>query len=359
LFLGGSAARNAASKGGKKMRAVRYSGRIGIIGSMSLFLLICFFSLSNSWAKDIYPAQDINFVCYAQPGGIFDVMARGMTPFLTKWLREVSPGAKGGAINVKNMTGGAGQQACNHVFREAKPDGYTIGDFNRGNLYRFQVSDEKLPFDVMKFSYLFSITNVNRIMISSKKSNIRTWEEMIAFSKKEPLKWAVSAVGGSEHIEAIYVKETLGINAKFTKWGAQSAVVSAIMRGDAHVTLINNVPVEPLIKAKEVNHLLSFTEKRLDPQVPTIGEKGFPQVEKNVGGKGGNVIIAPPNLDPEARRIIIAAGRKMLVDPAFLAFADKIQADIDPLFDKDVWGALNENLNFYKMMAPTLKKYLE
>ena len=313
----------------------------------------------RAMGKDIYPAADINYICHSQTGGAFDIMARGMAPYLTKWLRVVSPGAKGGEIKVKNMVGGNGAKATQYMFSDVKPDGYTIGDFNRGNFYRFVMSGEKLPFDVMKLSWLFSLSNVTRVMVSNKKSPIKTWENMLAFSKKEPLKWAVGSIGASEHIEAIYLKELVKIPAKFTTWGNQAAVVGAIIRGDAHVTLINYSAVKSLIDAKEVNLLVSFTDKRLDPYVPTIKEKGYPQTLSNIGGPGGSTNIGPPHIDPEAKRILVAAAKKMVADPEFLAFAKNVGVDIDPLFDKDFDELIESNRKFYEQMGPTLKTYLE
>ncbi len=331
---------------------------LGTIASMlALFAVLCL--PAQAPAKDIYPAGDINFICHTKSGGAFDIMARGMAPYFTKWLRAVSPGAKGGELKVKNMTGGNGGKACQYMFSDAKPDGYTIGDFNRGNFYRFVLSGEKMPFDVMKFSWLFSLSNVTRVMVSNKKSGITSWDGMLAAAKKEPLKWAVGSIGASEHIEAIYLKELVGIPAKFTTWGSQSAVLGAIIRGDAHVTLINLNAVKTLIDAKEVNFLVSFTEKRLHPQVPTIKEKGYGQTLGNVGGPGGNTTIGPPRMDPEARRIVVAAAKKMVTDPEFLAFAKTIGSDIDPLFDKDMDDLIAANSRFYEQMGPTLKKYLE
>lgn len=321
--------------------------------------IISFCLSGQATAKDIYPAGDINYICHTQTGGAFDIMARGMAPYLTKWLRVVSPGAKGGEIKVKNMTGGNGAKASQYMFSDAKPDGYTIGDFNRGNFYRFVLSGEKLPFDVMKFSWLFSLSSDTRVMITNKKSPITSWESMLAFAKKEPLKWAVSSIGASEHIEAIYLKELAKIPAQFTTWGDQASVVGAIIRGDAHVTLINYSAVKSLIDAKEVNLLVSFTEKRLDPRVPTIKEKGYPQTLANIGGPGGSTNIGPPNIDPEAKRILVAAARMMAADPEFLAFAKTVGVDIDPLFEKDFEGLIESNRKFYEQMGPTLKNYLE
>lgn len=193
-------------------------------------VLIFFGSLTTAMAADVYPADDITFICHSQPGGGYDITARGMAPFLSQNLREVSPGAKGGNVKVKNMTGGAGAKACEYIFKDAKPDGYTIGDFNRGSLYNFLLGGEKLPFDVTKFTFLFSSTDVNRVLVSSTRGPIKTWEDMLASSKKEPLRWAVSTAGGSEHLDTIYVKETTGIPAKITIWGSTSATNAAIIR---------------------------------------------------------------------------------------------------------------------------------
>ena len=331
---------------------------LGLVRMMvAAFVLILFCSVAKTNAKEIFPAGDITFICYAQPGGAFDIMGRGMTPYISKYFKEVSPGCKGGDIKVKNMTGGSGEKATYYLFNDAKPDGYTFGDFNRGNLYKFILSEEKLPFDITKFTWLFSVYNVRRVLISSKKSPITSWETMITASKKAPLKWALGSVGGSETIESIYFKETVGIPIKLTNWGSQSAMIGAIIRGDANVALINIQAVRALLDAKEVNFLASFSEKRLDPQTPTTNEKGFPQLAQHIGGKGGETTIAPPNLDPEAKRIIVAAAKKAFADPEFQAFCKKIGVELDPLYDKEHEEALRDNLRFYKDLLPTLQKY--
>ena len=341
-----------------KRRREQQSLRPAAILMVAMFAISLCLS-SQAMAKDVYPASDINYVCHSQTGGAFDIMARGMAPYLTKWLRVVSPGAKGGEIKVKNMVGGNGAKATQYMFSDVKPDGYTIGDFNRGNFYRFVLSGEKLPFDVMKLSWLFSLSNVTRVMVTNKKSPIKSWDSMLAYAKKEPLKWAVGSIGASEHIEAIYLKELVKIPAKFTTWGNQAAVVGAIIRGDAHVTLINYSAVKSLIDSKEVNLIVSFTEKRIDPQVPTIKEKGYPQTLANIGGPGGSTNIGPPHIDPEAKRLLVAAAKKMVVDPEFLAFAKNVGVDIDPLFDKDFDELIESNRKFYEQMGPVLKNYLE
>jgi len=107
-----------------------------LMGAMGGASLISSLPLSLPAAtKDVYPAEDINWVCYSSAGGGYDLTARSSAPFLTKALREVSPNAKGGNVKVTNMTGGAGAKAAYYLFNDARPDGYTIGDINRGSFY--------------------------------------------------------------------------------------------------------------------------------------------------------------------------------------------------------------------------------
>ena len=49
-----------------------------------------------AFAKDAYPADKITWISPYKAGGGFDLVARGISPYLTKYLRELSPGAKGG-----------------------------------------------------------------------------------------------------------------------------------------------------------------------------------------------------------------------------------------------------------------------
>jgi len=323
-----------------------------------LITLIFFFPLNSlAVTKEIYPAKDITFICYSRPGGGYDITARGSAPFLTKALKEVSPGAKGGNIQVKNMTGGAGAKAAQYLYYDAKPDGYTIGDFNRGNLYKFTIGKEKLPFNVRDFTFLYSLTVVNRVLVSGKRSGISSWEMLLAKAKKEPIKIAVSTVGGSEHLDTIYIKETLGLNAILTNWGSTSQTDAALIRGDSDVTVVSYDSIQSLVDAGELNILVTFTEKRILPNVPTIVEKGYPQIPKNVGGRGGKIVIAPPRLDPEAKRILTTAAQRMVRDQGFLEFCKKTGTELDPLFGKDLEDLLEENMKFYKEMAPIYKKY--
>lgn len=318
-------------------------------------LILSSFSLTSvALAKDPYPADTLSWICHSKPGSGFDIAARGFSPFLSKYLKEVSPGAKGGEINVKNVTQAMGRKAYADIYN-AKPDGYTIGDINIGHVSQFIFDADKPPFDVNKFVWLVRTAMTTRLLIGNKKG-LATWEEMVAASKKAPLKWSVGTMGSSGHIESAIVAETVGLQAKFLPAGGPPEQINAVLRGDVQVAWISEDSVKALAEAKEVNVLVSFTDQRLFPDVPTIKEKGYPQVIPYVGNH--RLIMGPPNFDPDAKNILLAAAKKAMADPEYVTFCTKVGLTPAPLLGKDVEDLMARYIKFYTDMAPTLKKYL-
>jgi tripartite-type tricarboxylate transporter receptor subunit TctC len=327
-----------------------------LVGMLAAFFILSSFSLfaMKGMAQSVYPAKDIEFLCYTEPGGGYDTLARGMAPFFTKHLRAVSPGAKGGEIKVKNMTGAGGAKQVTYLYKDAKPDGYTIGDFNRGNAYNFTYGKNKLPFDVMEVTFLSSLARSNRILLSRR---FKTWEEMLGAAKKESLTFVSSNPGAAQNLDTIFFKEGVGMSGKVANAGGTALAVSALLRGDGDIYVIDHASGKALMESKEVNALVSFTAERVEPNVPTVVEKGFPQLLRTVGGQGSRVLIAPPKLNPEAKRILIAAIKRMVDDPEFKSYCEKIKIDLEPTFDKDAENIIGDYIDLLRKNSEILKKY--
>lgn len=132
--------------------------------------------------KEVYPAEKILWICPYKAGAGFDLTARALSHYLTKYFPIVSPGAKGGEFVIKNMTEGGGVRAYNTIYH-ADPNGYTVGDFNIGFISNAIVSPTKLDFEIQKFTWLFRTGVTTRILIANKKG-LSSWKEMLEVSKK-------------------------------------------------------------------------------------------------------------------------------------------------------------------------------
>ncbi len=318
-----------------------------VLTSFSLFII-------GAMAQDVYPSKEITLICNSPAGGGFDIFARMVAPYMGKYLKELSSNAKGGEIKIKNMSGASGLQAYESVLR-AKPDGYTYGDFNSGSLFSMLYGSQKIGFDPREYTWLFSLTRVQRVLISSKRG-LATWEELVAKSKKEPLTLLVPQFGTSAHLDCIAAVEITKIPAKIVSMEGTADVVNAVIRGDADAGLVAYDSVATVCEAKEVNTLVSFTEERILPWVPTIIEKGFPDCTKYMR-RVSKHYMAPPNLDAEAERLLVAAARKMLDDPKFRDFLVKRKADVRPIYGKELKETVKEEIQDFEKWAPIYKKY--
>ena len=318
-----------------------------ILGSFGFFAL-------GAMAQDVYPSKEITLTCNSAAGGGYDIYARMVAPYMTKYLKELSPNAKGGDVKVKNMPGASGLQAYEYVL-QAKPDGYTFGDFNSGSLYAMLYGSQKIGFDPRSYTWLFSLTKTTRVFISNKKG-LATWEELVAKSKKEPLTLIVPQFGTTAHLDCICAVEITKIPAKIVAMEGTADVVNAVIRGDADAALVSYDSVSTVAEAKEVNTLVSFTEEKILPWVPTIVEKGFPDCTKYMR-RIGRHFMAPPNLDPERERLLVAAGRKMLADPGFIDFLIKRKSDVQPLFGKELKESVKVEIEDIDKWVPIFKKY--
>jgi len=112
---------------GKKRSGKRWMGRrdfLKLTGFLGVLLLLGLWGspISSASAAEVYPADKIRWIIPYSPGGGFDLIARGLTPFLTKYLREASPKARGGELMIKNEPGASGQKAYSITYG-SRPDG--------------------------------------------------------------------------------------------------------------------------------------------------------------------------------------------------------------------------------------------
>ena len=106
------------------------------------------FGLVNVQAQDFYQGKTIRVIVATTPGGGFDAYSRMLTRHMGKYI----PGHP--AFVVENMPGAGFLIGTNYLYRQAKPDGLTLGNWI-GTLVLHQVMGRKgVEFDARKFEYV-------------------------------------------------------------------------------------------------------------------------------------------------------------------------------------------------------------
>ena len=317
-----------------------------VIGSLS--------DLPFSFAKDIYPAEKITCIIPHRAGGGFDLIFRGFSRYLTKYLREVSPGAKGGDIVIKNEPAASGIKGSNMVYN-ARPNGYTMGALESALATQTVLSE--LDFDLQKFTYLVRVNTATRVVITNKKG-FASWEEMLKSAKVRDLKWGVGQFGSAPHVDSIILKETLGIPARLIPFGGASENLNALLRGDIEVSAVSGESAKALLDAGELRLLADLTGKGESSGIPTIKDLGHPELTEKLGGQ--RFVICPPNLPNDTKTILINAFRKVFTDQEFVVWAKKSEIPLSPLYGDEAQRAAIDIFKYFQQdLKPILMKYLK
>ena len=115
------------------------------------------------YGKDLYPSTKIQYIVPNKPGGGYDIITRAMSPYITKYLQKLTPGAKGGGIVVRNE-----ERKGYPILFNAKPDGYTIGIMDTTPYIDNLLGEMEVDFT--KYTFLHVAISTTKLIVANKKS---------------------------------------------------------------------------------------------------------------------------------------------------------------------------------------------
>ena len=258
-------------------------------------------------AQDKYPSKIINWVGPYAAGGNADNRSRQVARLMQATL--------GQTIIIDNKAGGGGNIGTD-VIAKAKPDGYTIGMGNFAPLAVNHALFKKLNFD--PFVDLVPIMLIERgplILMVRNESPYKTVKDVVAAAKAKSghLSYASGGIGGTHHLSGALFEHTAGIDMIHAPYKSGSAGANDLMGGQVDMMFEQMYAAMPSIKGGRLRALAITSKARspLLPDIPTMGEAGYPAVEV-LNWQG---LIGPKGLPAEVVKILNAAGNKALQDP--------------------------------------------
>jgi len=152
-----------------------------------------------------YEGKNLTIIVGYSPGGGYDRLSRVIAKHLPRYI----PGKP--TVLVQNMPGAGSIIAANHVFNLAKPDGLTIGIFNRGMAFAQLLKAEGIRFDLKKFNWVGSAAVETATLALRTDLPFKTVDDIL--KTKEPIN--VGSAGGPTDSNTQFVlllKEFLKIN---------------------------------------------------------------------------------------------------------------------------------------------------
>ncbi len=304
---------------------------------------------SYAKAKELYPSERIAYVVPNAPGGGYDIIGRAIGPYLTKYLRLLTPGATGGGIVVKNE-----ERKGYRILATGKPDGYMIGMMDSTPYIETLLGTAEVDFT--KYTFLQAIVSTTKVVVANKKG-FGSWNEVMDAMKKETIRMGVGFFGRGNHVCGIIANEKMGTKFKLVPFRGTAESMGALIRGDVGVVMVSEDSAKALIDSKEVKVLLRFSDHTDYPGSVTVKELGFPDLTDQVSSH--RFIIAPPNLAAEPKRLLLAALKKACDDPEFIAWAKKTNYPVKRVYGPDAEKFFLKFTKFYQDMLPALKKNLD
>lgn len=309
--------------------------------------------ISEGFAKgDVYPAEKISWIIPVKPGGGMDMVARTTMRYLQIALKDVVKGAKGGAFVAKNVPEAGGRRAYSNIFY-AKPDGYTIGDFNSAFVTDSIV--DKIDFDYTKYTFIARTGAAERAIVA-RKNTFKSWEELMKAGKTKELKLAASNYGRGYHVACILLKEATKLPARLINFPGAAENMNALVRGDVDIAMLTEESVKPMVDAGEFKLLLWIGDKCQYPGVPTVSDIGHSELSEPL--KLQRLVIGPPNLPPAISNVLVAAFKKVFASKEFLEQAQRINFEPEPIYGADAEKLAKKLFQYYTDQTPLLKKFL-
>ena len=255
------------------------------------------------------------------------------------------------------MVGASGRKGANYVFRNAKPDGLTIGAVS-GAVIALQVMRESgVLYDIDKFSYLGSPESVNHYTIYSRRE--------LGLSSLERLRAATGLRIGAQSVGHVsYIAGRLFAyffdlkDPKFIAGYTSPEVDAALMRGELDARANNAASVlrrNPEWLDKGVMNFHAILEVPKGTRHPKLGH--LPEVETFAKTERerrlltmwrtfrlvGSPYVLPPGTPKDRIDVLQEAFRKALKDQEFhREFLKLVGEDAEPLMPEELTQAIRD-----------------
>jgi tripartite-type tricarboxylate transporter receptor subunit TctC len=257
-------------------------------------------------SQDKYPSKLITWICPYAAGGGADARSRQVAKLMQATL--------GQTIIVDNKAGGGGNIGTD-IIAKAKPDGYVIGMGNFAPLAVNHALFKKMNFDPLTDIVPIMLIERGPLVLTVRtESAYKSVKDIVAAAKASPgkLSYASGGIGGTHHLAGALFEHTAGIDLIHAPYKSGGAAATDLMGGQVDMMFEQMYAAMPSIKGGRMRALAitGKTRSPLLPELPTMGESGYPAVEV-LNWQG---IVGPKGLPAEIVGALNAAGNKALQD---------------------------------------------
>ena len=316
-----------------------------------LFACVSFLPDQSFSQPSFYQGKTVTVIATTSPGGTGDLRVKALVPFLRKYI----PGNP--TLVIEYMDGGGGRKGANYLFRNARPDGLTIGAMSGGVIALQVMRESGVMYDIDKFIQLGSPESTTHYTIYTRKElGLSNMDKLRAATG---LRIGAQSVGHVSYIAGRLFAYFFGLkDPKFIAGYTAPEVDAALLRGELDARANNASSVlrrNPDWFEKGLMDFHAILEVPKGAKHPRLGHlpeiESFAKTDKDrkliamwrVFRLVGSPYMLPPGTPKELVETLQDAMRKALKDPEFHRdFLKLVGDEAEPLMPEDLAKAVKE-----------------
>ncbi|MBC5784423.1 tripartite tricarboxylate transporter substrate binding protein [Ramlibacter sp. USB13] len=227
---------------------------------------------AGAFAQAAWPARPVRVIVPSSPGGGTDAFGRILAQALTEQT--------GQSFVVDNKPGASGNIGAD-IAAKAEPDGYTILVASNSSLGINPVLLKTMPFDIER-----DLAPVTRgvmapmVVVASPATGWKTLKDLVDAGKREPGKffYGSAGVGSPVYVGVRMIEDATGARFTHVPYKGVAPAYQDLLSGRLQFMFTDLASIDQHIKAGKVVALAVNQKTPLLPNVPTLGDAGYPGV---------------------------------------------------------------------------------
>ena len=255
-------------------------------------------------AQSGFPNRPIKLVIPWPPGASADAFLRVMAEQTGKRL---------GQSMVPDNKPGANASLSGVALKDAKPDGYTLGQLHTGT-FRAALMADKPPYDPLAdFTFIIQLSGSVHGIVVRADAPWKTFEEFIAEAKAKPGKLTYGTFGQAsiQNLVMVDLQQRLGVEMTHVPYKGGGELYNGLL-GSQIDAIADASGWIPLVQGGKFKLLVVWGSRRMPlfPDVRTLTEAGIDLVVNSPYGVGG-----PRGMDPAVVKTLHDAMKDALFSP--------------------------------------------
>lgn len=296
-----------------------------LLGSLALLMGVAAMAQTPSW-----PSKPVKFINSFPPGGPSDILARSVGDVLQKQFNQ--------PFVVENKAGAAGNVGADLVAK-SPGDGHTllwgIDTTHTINPHIYK----SMPYKEADLKPLVVISSSGLLLGVHPATGIKSVRDFMQVSRDRSLNFSSGGNGSPGHLWVNMSNVSAATRLVHVPYRGNSPAVMAVVSGEVDGGTLATPGMLPQVKAGKITPLAVTSRKRsrLAPDVPTIAEAGFKELESEVL----YVVMAPANTPEPLMQTLAKAITDALARPELQTRLN----DLDMAYEGLTGSAAAQRLN--------------